>query len=113
LGASPGPGGLASPAGCLGRVGDPRGALLRHPLVLQGLVLLLVLDAWSFPRHLASSRFERSELVERKGSPSQTRPLLTEPLASHRARKLMGFREGRASRLGCCPSEGRIHRPRA
>ena len=34
----------AAPRGS-GRVGDPRGSFLRHPLVLQGLVLLLVLDA--------------------------------------------------------------------
>src|SRR5205814_4040333 len=33
------------------RVRDLRRALLRHALVLQGLVLLLVLDAWSLARH--------------------------------------------------------------
>src|SRR6266576_2561381 len=57
-------GGVAARAGLLAaaarrarRVGDLRRSLLRHPLVLQGLVLLLVLDvcsfighAWRFPR---------------------------------------------------------------
>src|SRR5207249_6820363 len=32
---------------------DPRGALLRHPLLLELLVLLLVLAARSFVRHLS------------------------------------------------------------
>src|SRR4029450_3515061 len=35
---------LTSVLGSVGRVGDPRCALLRHSLVLQRLVLLLVLD---------------------------------------------------------------------
>src|SRR5205814_5363026 len=41
---------LAAAARRTGRVRDPGRALLRHALVLQGLVLLLVLDAWSLSR---------------------------------------------------------------
>src|SRR5205823_7698461 len=43
---------LAAAARGARRVGDPRRALLRHALVLQGLVLLLVLDAWPFVGHV-------------------------------------------------------------
>src|SRR6266498_4308242 len=42
---------LAASARSARRVGDPRRALLRHPLLLQLLVLLLVLDAWSLAGH--------------------------------------------------------------
>src|SRR6266540_3475965 len=41
----------AAPARGTGRVRDPRGALLRHPLLLELLVLLLVLDAGSLAGH--------------------------------------------------------------
>src|SRR4051794_19831812 len=44
LGVSAGPGALAATLGRSGRVRDPGRALLRHALVLQGLILLLVLD---------------------------------------------------------------------
>src|SRR5215211_7559158 len=42
---------LAATARGARRVRDPRGALLGHPLVLERLVLLLVLDAWSLVGH--------------------------------------------------------------
>src|ERR1051325_11489401 len=45
---------LASAPGGPRRVGDSGGALLRHALVLQGFVLLLVLDARSLVRHRTS-----------------------------------------------------------
>src|SRR5689334_15254976 len=44
---------LAAPARGSGRVRDPRGALLRHPLVLERLVLLLVLHVRALVRHSA------------------------------------------------------------
>src|SRR5687767_7076159 len=49
---------LAAVARRLRRVGDARSALLRHALVLQGLVLLLVLDARSFVRHVSPFRLD-------------------------------------------------------
>src|SRR5215218_4517138 len=54
LGASARPGLLAPAAGGAWRVRDPRGALLRHPLALQGLVLLLVLHARSLVGHIGA-----------------------------------------------------------
>src|SRR5439155_1494265 len=42
---------LPAAARSAGRVRDPRGTFLRHPLFLELLVLLLVLDAWSLVRH--------------------------------------------------------------
>src|SRR5918994_2834373 len=42
---------LSTPLRRSGGVGDPRRALLRHPLLLQRFVLLLVLDARPLVRH--------------------------------------------------------------
>src|SRR4029079_5390867 len=46
-----GMGALAAATGRVGRVGDARRPLLRHSLVLQRLVLLLVLDVGALARH--------------------------------------------------------------
>src|SRR6185436_2649219 len=48
------PGLLTAAAGGAWRIRDPRGAFLRHALALEGLVLLLVLHAWSLVGHLGA-----------------------------------------------------------
>ncbi len=56
-----GAGRLAAAARRAGRVRDLRRALLRHPLVLQPLVLLLVLDARSLAGHAILLRVDEGE----------------------------------------------------
>src|SRR5437773_12485196 len=50
---------LPSPARGSRRVGDLGRALLRHPLLAQAFVLVLVLDAWPLVWHRASFRTHR------------------------------------------------------
>src|SRR4051794_20457114 len=51
----------------VGRVGDPGGARLRHALVLERLVLILVLDVGGFRRHRRSPWFERLRVADPPG----------------------------------------------
>ena len=54
---------LAAVLGRIRRVGDLRGALLRHALVLQRFVLLLVLDVRALARHVEPPRLGPEEFV--------------------------------------------------
>src|SRR5204862_1310255 len=65
---------LAAASRSARRVGDPRRPLLGHALVLERLVLLLVLNAWSLVRHRRppssrySKRFPRARTHETDGA---------------------------------------------
>src|SRR3954467_13443658 len=93
---------LAAAARRAGRVGDPGGALLGHPLVLQRLVLLLVLDVRLLGGHLRLLRVGR---CPRRAAPSAARRPRA-PRRPARARR----RDGRPPRRlaaagsGCWPS---------
>src|SRR5829696_5812179 len=68
----------AAPARRPRRVGDLGRPLLGHALVLEGLVLLLVLDACSLARHRASSHRRP------RARASSSRPILDRPGRSRR-----------------------------
>src|SRR5581483_4125320 len=77
---------LAAAARRAGRVGDARGALLRHALVLQRLVLLLVLDVGALVRHRPLLRstlrcvHEREPDIDRQPRAAPGRPVARGPL---------------------------------